>query len=116
MIKQFDKTNLKQVRADLDAMFKEFSKKHGVEMSIKNISFTGTTFSTKLEAKIIGAKTLDDTILESVMDARGLKKVGMGGRVLVGYNSRRHAYPFSFTADGKQFKCSEITAKMYFSK
>lgn len=113
---QFDKTNLKQVRADLDAMFKEFSKKHGVELGIKNISFTGTTFSTKLEAKIIGAKTPVDSLLENVMQAKGLKKVGMGGRVLVGYNPRRYAYPFSFTENGKQFKCSESTANLYFAK
>jgi hypothetical protein len=48
MIKAFDKTNLKNLRADLDSAFAEISKKHGISLSIGNISYSPEKATSRL--------------------------------------------------------------------
>jgi hypothetical protein len=114
MIKQFDKTNLKNVRADLNAILSKYAKDNGIEINIGNISFTAGTFSTKMEAKVIGAKTKEDSMLEFMMGFKGLSRTSKCGKTLVGYNTRGKAYPFIYEDAGKKFKCTELTAIRYF--
>ena len=55
-INTFDKTNLKQVRKDIDAALAQVAKTHGVNLSIGAISFQADTFTTKLTAVIANSK------------------------------------------------------------
>ena len=116
MIQKFDKSNLPTIRADLSKILNAYAAEHGITISIGNIKFSEGEFTAKVEAKIPGVKTLDDTILESVMNARNLQKNGPDGRVLKEYSTRSSKYPFIFTHQGKSYKCSEQQAKLYFSK
>lgn len=116
MIKQFDKTNLKNVREDISAMLSKYAKENGIEFNLGNISFSAGEFNVKLSAKVKGAVTQDDAILNVVMATKGLVKTSKCGKTLIGYNTRGKAYPFIFENAGKKYKCSEAQAKMYFSK
>jgi hypothetical protein len=116
MIKEFNKTNLKTVREDITAILSKYAKENGIELKIGNISFTAGSFTTKMEAKVKGAKTREDSVLEFMMATKGLVKTSKCGKTLVGYNTRGKAYPYIFENAGKKFKCSEVQAKMYFSK
>lgn len=51
-MKNFDKQNLKTVRMDINKALAEVAAKHGISLTIGNISFTEDTFSTKLSAAI----------------------------------------------------------------
>jgi hypothetical protein len=114
MIKQFDKTNLKNVRADLNAILSKYAKDNGIEINIGNISFTAGTFTTKMEAKVKGAKTINDVWLDDAMRKFGMAKSSKCGKTLVGFNPRGKTYPFIFEDAGKKFKCTELTAIRYF--
>ena len=116
MIKEFNKVNLKNVREDISAILSKYAKDNGIEIKIGNISFNAGSFTTKMEAKVIGAKTKEDSVLEFMMATKGLSKTSKCGKTLVGYNTRGKAYPFIFENAGKKYKCSEAQAKMYFSK
>lgn len=116
MIKEFNKANLKNVREDISAILSKYAKENGIEIKMGNISFNAGSFTTKMEAKVIGAKTKEDSALEFMMTTKGLVKTSKCGKTLVGYNTRAGKYPFVFESAGKRFKCSEINAKMYFSK
>lgn len=118
-ISNFNKANLPSIRKELNALVKEYGQKIGVDFDFGNITFTGSEFKVRMQAQISGSTVVSerkDSILAIQMDMNGLQTQGIGGRVLTGYNSRRYAYPFSYTQDGKNFKCSLISAKMYFSK
>lgn len=49
-IKAFDKSNLKAVRADLNAALATVAAKHGITLNVGNITFRADSFSTKLTA------------------------------------------------------------------
>ena len=114
MYTEFNKVNLKIVREDISAILSKYAKETGIELSIGNIRFTEGSFTAKLDAKIKGAKTKEDSVLEFMMVTKGLAKTSKCGKTLVGYNSRAGKYPFVFESAGKRYKCSENNAKMYF--
>ena len=116
MITKFDKTNLNTIRAEINAVLSKYADSQGITLQLGNIKFTEGEFDAKLNAKIVGAKTRTDTILESVVASRGLQTVGLNGRKLVSYNTRSYKYPFVYEQNGKRFKCSTETAMMYFKK
>lgn len=116
MITKFDKATLQAIRRDLNAVLAKYAEANGMEMSVGNIKFSEGDFEAKVNAKIKGAKTMVDKVLESVMASRGLQAAGVGGRTLVAYNSRSYKYPFVYEQNGKRFKCSTESAMLYFKK
>lgn len=50
----FNATNLQTIRADLNKALAEIEAKHGIKISVGNISYTPTTFTTKLSAIVVG--------------------------------------------------------------
>ena len=116
MIAKFDKTNLKNIRAELNAVLAKYAVTQGMTLELGNIKFSEGEFEAKMKAKINGAVTRTETLLMSQMKYLNLQESGMSGRKLVGYNSRAHAYPFVYEQAGKRFKCSVEMAKMYFAK
>ena len=114
-IKQFDKATLKAVRADINAVLTKYGVSSGMDFELGSIRFTSASFELKVSAKIKGAVTLDDQIMQSRATALGLKMTGLEGRTLVKYNTRAKAYPFIYSQNGKMFKCSTEQAKRYFA-
>jgi len=51
-ITSFDKQNLKQIRADIDAALKAVEDKYGMKVSLGSIRFDANTFSGKLTAAV----------------------------------------------------------------
>jgi hypothetical protein len=47
---KFDKTNLKNIRADINTALAAVESKYGIKLDIGNISFDSSTFNTKLSA------------------------------------------------------------------
>ena len=111
---QFNKVTLAQMRVELNNVLKAYGDIAGVDFSLGNITFAPSEFHVKLTSKIRGAKTMADSTLECFMSLNKLKKDGIGGRVLTGYNSRAKTMPFMYTRGGKSFKCSVSVAKQYF--
>lgn len=111
---KFEKSNLALFRNELQALL----DKHGIESNITfeagKIRWEPGSLEISVKAKINGAVTLDDSILNSVMISKGLKKEGIGGRILVEYNSRRYKRPYGFILNGQRYICDEQTAKVYF--
>lgn len=111
----FDKKNLMTLRAELLKVLKEHGPE-GLEFTLGNIKFSSGDCTIQLNAKIEGAKTFNDTILETRCQALGLKMVNSRGWKLTGYKSANWKMPFIFERDGKSFKCSEDQAKFYFKE
>ena len=52
-VTEFTLDNLKNIRADIDAALSAVATKHGIKLSLGNISFSGLEFRSKVEAKIL---------------------------------------------------------------
>lgn len=114
---QFDKANLKALRNEMQALLNKYGVDANLAFEVGNMSFSTAEVQIKVSAKVIGAKTFTDTILESRVAALGLKMKNKMGDQLVDYNTRAHKMPFVYlnAADGKRYKCTEQMAKMRFS-
>jgi hypothetical protein len=109
----FNKPNLMTLRAELLKVLKEHGPE-GIEFTLGNIKFSDSECTIALSAKIEGAKTMTDVMLETRCAALGLQIVNKSGWKLVGYKPKNWKMPFLFERDGKTFKCSEDQAKFYF--
>jgi hypothetical protein len=114
MIKKFDKTNLKTVREDLNAILSKYAKENNLEIKLGNISFSAGAFTTKMEAKVIGVKSIQDVWLDDAMRKFAFVKTSKCGKTLVGFNPRAGKYPYIFEDAGKTYKCSHTSAEKYF--
>lgn len=116
MIAKFDRLNLQAIRSELNAILERYCNEKGLEISIAGITYSEHNFEAKINAKITGAKSISDNILETVMNTYNLQKTGIDGRHLIGYNKRSYKYPFVYEQNGKKFKCSVESASKYFKK
>jgi uncharacterized protein YejL (UPF0352 family) len=114
---KFDKTNLKALRDEMNAVLAKYGVTANLDISVGNMSFSEAEVNIKVNAKIKGAKTFEDTILESRVNSLGLTMKNKFGDVLVAYNSRSYKYPFVYVCgkSGKRFKCDSTTAKLRFA-
>lgn len=114
---QFDKTSLKALRNEMQALLNKYGVDANVAFEVGNMRFSQAEVEIKVKAKVVGAKTLTNVILESRVAALGLKMKNKMGDELVDYNTRAHKMPFVYVnaADGKRYKCTEQMAKMRFS-
>lgn len=115
-IAKFDKTSLKALRAEMQALLSKYGVESNVEFTVGNMKFSEAEVEIKVSAKIVGAKTLSNTILESRAAALGLKLKNALGDELVDYNTKAYKMPFVYlnARDGKRYKCDERMAKMRF--
>ena len=139
MIKAFDPTNLKQIRADIDAAFATLRQKHGVAFSIGNINYTpdGSKATTKLTMVAIGdASAAADPRAARLASMQadfkraaasyGLKpeqygtifKYGRSSYKLVGINTRARTTPILATdvANGTIYKLPEAAVASLVTK
>lgn len=114
---KFDKTSLNALRAEMQALLTKYGVDSNIEFEVGNMKFSAAEVEIKVSAKITGAKTLTNMILESRVAALGLTMKNKFGDELVDYNSRCYKMPFVYlnAADGKRYKCDERSAKMRFS-
>jgi hypothetical protein len=113
----FDKTNLKALRAEMQAVLEKYGVSSNLEFEVGSMRFASAEVDIKVSAKVRGAKTLSDGILESKAKALGLKMKNKDGDQLVEYKTRNWKMPFVYKSgtDGKLYKCDERGAKIRFA-
>jgi hypothetical protein len=114
---KFDRKNLTALRAEMQALLSKYGVESNLEIEVGNMKFSEAEVEIKVKAKVVGAKTLTNVILESRVAALGMKLTNRFGDQLVDYNTRAHKMPFVYinAADGKRYKCTEQMAKMRFA-
>lgn len=110
----FDRTNLKTFRVEMQELLNKYGVNSNVEFTVGNMSFTKAEVNVKISAKIAGAKTIGDSVLESISNRLGLI-LEKNGAKLVSYDSKKHKYPFIYEIAGKRYKTSEAGARARFA-
>jgi hypothetical protein len=115
--KSFDKTNLKALRAEMQAVLEKYGVASNLEINVGNMKFSEAEVEIKIKAKVKGAKTRTDSLLETMAKLEGLKLKNSAGDELVEFNTRAYKMPFVYrkASDGKLYKCDERAAKMRFA-
>lgn len=113
----FDKKNLSSLRAEMSAVLQKYGVDSNLDIDVGNMRFSASEVEIKVTAKVKGAKTFSNVILESRAAALGLKLTNKMGDQLVDYNTRAHKMPFIYVSanDGKRYKCDESMAKLRFA-
>lgn len=115
---QFDKATLKALRAEMQEVMNKYAVKANLEIEVGNMRFSSAEVDIKVKAKVKGATTMTDKLLEMAASRAGIKSFkNAKGDELVKYNSRSYKYPFVYknASDGKMYKCDERMAKMMFA-
>ena len=112
----FDKKTLGQLRKELNAVLEKFGADSNIELSVGNMKFSSTEVEIKVSAKIAGAKTSGDAILEARVESMGLRMTNARGDTLMDYKPRNWKMPFIYRngQDGKSYKCDATQAKRLF--
>jgi PII-like signaling protein len=119
-ITKFERSNLKQVRDEVNAALAIVSTKLGIQIQMGNVRFTENTFSGKLEGAVKSAtgevinKEVEDLkrnagwMLKGVDITKTLVDYSLGEIKIVGLNTRRGKYPVivEVVKTGKQYKMS----------
>jgi len=120
MITNFDKDNLKEIRTELNSAFDRINDLMGIDLSIANISFTGSKFTCRLtglatdgEGGVVDQAAEDFKRRSMVY---GVPASALGAMVtinhtegyeLVGLNPRAKKFPFIVQDSlGKRYKVS----------
>jgi hypothetical protein len=113
---KFDKTNLKALREEMSTLLSKYGVAANLDIDVGNMKFSEAEVEIKVTAKVKGAKTFSNVILESRASALGLNLKNKLGDELVDYNTRSYKFPFVYvnSKDGKRYKCDERTAKIRF--
>jgi len=114
---KFDRTNLKSLRDEMQALLEKYGVDSNLEITVGNMKFSEAEVEIKVSAKVKGAKTFSNTILESRVASLGLKMKNQFGDELVEYNTKAYKMPFVYRCakTGKMFKCDERIAKLRFA-
>ena len=109
-IKQFDKTTLKVLRVEVNAVLEKLGKKLGIALQINNISYTrdGLQCHTKLQAIIQSTdETKSSMTAEQLIDFNNLKSYGS----MFGVSEKD--FGRTFTSLGETFKLTGIAPKRH---
>jgi hypothetical protein len=115
MIKAFDRTNLRLISADIEAVLKPIAIKYGITFTYKGARFLADNATFKIEGATVGAggvaNTRERDNFKLYASMYGLKETDLdkeityGGTryIIKGLNTRRQKYPVVATriADGK---------------
>lgn len=111
---QFDKNNLNILRKELQAVLDKYES--NVEIEVDRMSYTSTEVKITLNAKIEGATTRSDSLLNMYAEMHDLV-LEKNGRRLVEYQQRKYKMPFIYIdTDGKRYKTDLNGAKLRFGK
>ena len=124
---QITKSNIAQIRADVEAALKTIYAKHGVDISVGRIVYNENQFRCKIEGNVRGANAAAPVtpkaaalknalwLLPNTFDETKKYRVGsLGPSIVVGYNSRARQYPFIVkqVSTGKSYKVSQMSLRM----
>ncbi len=126
-IQNFDRQNLKQLRADMDAALAAVQAKHGITITMGSMRFSADKVTCKVEANTAVQTSVTDSttaaqtglvsnVLKNAMTINGIARTtGNKGETLTGYNANRPKYPFSYvTVRGTRYKQSITEARRMF--
>jgi hypothetical protein len=110
----FDRKNLNALRTEMEAVLAKYGIDSNLEFSVGGMKFSQSDVEIKVSAKVKGAKTFGDVVLESRVKALGLVMEKNGAK-LVRYDSKKFKFPFIYEKGGKMYKTSEDHAKFLFA-
>ena len=110
----FDRTSLKALQADLEAVLDAYAAKSNLQFDFGGIRFSEAEATIKLITKIKGATTRTDLNLQRMLEAYNLVQE-KNGRKLVRYDTRKPKFPFIYEENGKMFKTTPDRAKYLFA-
>jgi len=122
---QFTKSNLKNLRKDLDAVLSAYSKESGVHLSVGNIRFGDVEATIKLTATLPNSQGSFQTAEQEAfkrfaeLDSISVKlnelgtSINLGTVKMVGYKSRNRKYPYIVeqVSTGSRYKLSTSSAR-----
>ena len=124
-IKQFDKSNLKLLRSEIDFALRDIGNRYGIKLNAGRASYMEKSATFKLELMTLddsgNAITKEAQTLRAYLGVLGLReshldqKFLLGGKTfkLIGYNPRKYAKPFQLLCmeDGKTYVAREEQVK-----
>jgi hypothetical protein len=110
--KNFDRKNLKSLRQEMGALLASYGVSSNLDIEVGNMSFSDAEVNIKVSAKVKGAVTMTDRILQMEVDRLGLSMKNRDGDELIEYKTRSPKYAFVFRCGktGKMFKTDERAA------
>lgn len=111
---KFDRKNLQALRAEMEAVLAKYGVDSNLQFEVGQMKFSDSEVQIKVSAKVKGAKTFNDVVLESRVKALGLV-MEKNGCKLVRYDSKKYKMPFIYEKGGKLYKTSEDHAKFLFA-
>ena len=123
------KSNIANIRSDVEAALKAIYAKHGVDVTVGRITYTASNFRCKIEGVVRAAvgstatpadpralalKSRARLIFGNAFKEGGIYNIlGLGKGIVTGYNSRARAYPFvvKSVSTGKTYKVSSMIVK-----
>lgn len=114
-VTKFDRPTLKALRSEMQAVLDKFGA--NLEFEVGNMSFSDAEVQIKVSAKVKGATTMVDRILQMEADRLGLVMENKSGEKLVSYKTRAQKYAFVYsTPNGKMYKTDERGVKARFGQ
>ena len=111
---KFDRKNLQALRTEMEAVLAKYGVDSNLQFEVGQMKFSDSEVQIKVSAKVKGAKTFNDVVLESRVKALGLV-MEKNGCKLVRYDSKKYKMPFIYEKGGKLYKTSEDHAKFLFA-
>ena len=123
---QITRTNIKQIRADVEAALKAIYAKHGVDVTVGRITYNTESFRCKIEGNVRGAtgtvatpkavalgKVAAYALGKEFDETKTYSSPSLGHVKITGYNAKAFKYPFIVKklSTGVQYKLSEYQAK-----
>lgn len=117
-ISQFDKGNLKGLRAEIDAALAVVAKNNGITLTLGHISFQAGEFTAKLNGACEAKGDQDKQNAEMFARASGfdISKPSADGYTVVRYNTRSRAKPWVITKGGKEYVAADGWMRQRFYK
>ena len=106
-ITKFDQPTLRNLRVEMQALIEAYGVKTNLEITVGNMSFSDTEVNIKVQAKVKGAVSRADRILQMEADRLGLKMKNNAGDKLVEYKTRAQKYSLVYESRGKLYKTDE---------
>ena len=106
-ITKFDQPTLRNLRVEMQALLEAYGVETNLEITVGNMSFSDTEVNIKVQAKVKGAVSRADRILQMEADRLGLKMKNDAGDKLVEYKTRAQKYSFVYESRGNLYKTDE---------
>ena len=110
----FDRATIKALRSEMAAVLEKFGMASNLEFEVGSMRFSDAEVEIKVKAKVKGAVTRADALLEARVKALGLV-MEKNGKRLVRYDAKKYKFPFIYDVGGKLYMTTELGAKSLFA-